>query len=82
MLQSHSKTCINLMQMLLLMAVMCFSCLANSEVATATDETAEAVVLGKIVQQQHPQTVNPIPDLANSRQPTSSTHQAPIGTPV
>ncbi len=64
------------------MAVMCFSCLAYSEVATATDETAEAVVLGKIVQQQHPQNANPIPDLANSRQPTSSTQQAPIETPV
>ncbi len=82
MLQSHSKTCINLVQMLLLMAVMCFSCLAYSEVATATDETAEAVVLGKIVQQQHPQNANPIPDLANSRQPTSTTQQAPVETPV
>ncbi len=61
MLQSHSKTHINLVQMLLLMVVMCFSCLAYSEVATATDETAEAVVLGKIVQQQHPQNANPIP---------------------
>ena len=82
MLQSHSKTCINLVQMLLLMAVMCFSCLAYSEVATATDETAEAVVLGKIVQQQHPQSANPIPDFTNSRQPTSSTQQAPVGSPV
>ena len=82
MLQSHSKTCINLVQMLLLMAIMCLSGLAYSEVATATDETAEAVVLGKIVQQQHPQNVNPIPDLANSGQTTSSTQQAPIETPV
>ncbi len=56
--------------------------MAYSEVATATDETAEAVVLGKIVQQQHPQSANPIPDLANSRQPTSSTQQAPVETPV
>ena len=55
MLQLHSKTCINLMQMLLLMVVMCFSGLAFSEVATATDETAEAVVLGKIVHQYHPE---------------------------
>ena len=82
MLLSHSKTHMNLGQILLLSMVMCFSCLAYSEVATATDETAEAVVLGKIVQQQHPQTANPIPDLANSRQPTSSTQQAPIETPV
>ena len=82
MLLSHSKTHMNLGQILLLSMVMCFSCLAYSEVATATDETAEAVVLGKIVQQQHPQNANPIPDLANSRQPTSSTQQAPIETPV
>lgn len=82
MLQLHSKTHMNLVQLFLLIVVMCFSGLAYSEVATATDETAEAVVLGKIVQQQHPQNANPIPDLANSRQPTSSTQQAPIETPV
>ena len=82
MLQLHSKTHMSLAQMLLLMAVMCFSGLAYSEVATATDETAEAVVLGKIVQQPHPQNANPIPDFTNSRQSTSSTQQAPIEKPV